>query len=132
MIRFTTITLLALMIILMSCGRKEESSTCSDKIRKEYKDDNIKAKVEEGCITKYVDANSYKITGNAEVTVAGDTLSKKSITLSRGELITSSGMFIIKSNEKTMKIRLLEGKGNVIYGKQNVDLVINKVLEIGK
>jgi hypothetical protein len=121
-----------LVLVLESCGPKEKEKVCASGVRKEFIDDNIKATVEEGCITKFEDLNHYQMDGSLDVTVMGDTMAKKVIALSKGELVSTKGRFIIKSDKSVLKIRLAEGAGHINYNGKKTDLLKDNLLTIGK
>jgi hypothetical protein len=123
-------TLIAV-ILLSACGKKEAESLCATKVRKEFMDSNMKATVEDGCIVKYADANSYKISGSVDFTISGDTTVMKSILLTKGELVSRHGRFVFKGTDESMKIRLVEGEGSIIYSGKTTPLILNNVVEVG-
>lgn len=119
-------------MVFTSCGPKEESKLCTGVERKEFNDNILKATIEDGCIIKYSDPNSYKIDGKSTFSIMGDASAKKSVALTKGKLIASKGEFVLKSAVNFMKIRMLSGDGAVEYDGKLVPLKENNVLEIGK
>jgi hypothetical protein len=130
--KYLPILLWMFICLMVSCGPKEASKLCSGAERKEYSDDILKATIEEGCVIKYTNANSYKIDGNSTFKIMGDASVKKSIALTKGKLIASNGEYVLKSAVTYMKIRMLSGDGAVEYDGKLVPLKANNVLEIGK
>lgn len=132
MIKKFSIILFFSAFILLSCGPKEDSKLCTGVERKEFNDNILKATIEEGCVVKFSDPNSYKIDGKSTFSIMGDASVKKSVALTKGKLIASKGEFVIKSAVNFMKIRMLSGDGAVEYDGKLVPLKENNVLEIGK
>jgi hypothetical protein len=126
------IFILGLIVNLMSCGPSEEKKVCASGVRKEFTDDAVYATVEEGCVIKLSTPHEYKANGsvNLKITSKGDNVDYK-VQLTKGFLTTKGGEFIIHSIQKSLKVRLISGQGNVTVGDKAVTLEPNKVLEIG-
>jgi hypothetical protein len=124
--------LLPIVAFLTACGPKEEKKVCASGIRKEFTDGPVYASVEEGCVAKLSNSNAYKANGSVNLKIKA-TADNADITvqLTKGVLTTKGGEFIIKSDQKALKVRLISGQGSVKIGDKEIALEAHKVLEVG-
>jgi hypothetical protein len=128
------ITTLCLVSSLLNvgCGEKEEKKVCGTKVQSTYEDDILKATVNEGCVIKYASPNTYKIDGDANFIIAGDTMAKKTIEFVKGKLISTHGKFIVDTDGGKVQIRLLEGNGKIVSSDKEYELKLLQVAQLGK
>ncbi len=123
---------LVLVSILIGCGPKEEKKICASGVRKEFTDGPVYATVEEGCVIKLSTANLYKANGSINLKITPTTNTTAiTVQLNKGLLTSNGGEFVIKSNDKSLKVRLISGQGSVKIGDKEVALEPLKVLEVG-
>jgi hypothetical protein len=130
-IHYFALLVFALGAFCISCGQKIDKEVCAGGVLKEYSDNNIKAKVTEGCVKKFTENNKYLIDGSGDFTLSGDTLSSKSVKLTKGTVISKNGSFVVKQTDKVLKLRLISGSGEFEINGKTQPLAKDQLLQIG-